>query len=77
MDSGSTEEVERHTCVRCGKPYRYVTEPKTIEPGDIYSAAGMRETAISGLCEYCFDEITLIFEEGDIDNLPGSSDQGS
>lgn len=42
---GATEEG---VCIRCKKPPRFKTE------------AGKREYQISGMCEYCFDEL---FEE--------------
>lgn len=64
MVPGTDQVEERHNCIFCGQPFNYVVLPQeTYKPGDIYSAAGMREASISGLCEYCFDRITLEFEK--------------
>lgn len=41
-----TEALDRGLCIRCHDIPRF------------YSEAGKREYTISGLCEYCFDELT-------------------
>lgn len=40
------EAVAQGLCIQCRQPPRF------------YSDAGRQEYRISGLCEYCFDEIT-------------------
>lgn len=48
-------------CIACGKPFKPGTKG---EPGvNVYSKDGMREIAISGMCEVCFDEATLPEDE--------------
>ena len=45
-------------CINCKSPIRDERGcEKTGEPGQIYSDAGGKEYAISGLCETCFDSI--------------------
>lgn len=44
----TAEAIKQNVCIQCKKP---ITEKS------FYSAAGKREYRISGLCEYCFDEI--------------------
>jgi hypothetical protein len=41
------EAFEKGICARCQKPPQF------------YSEAGRREYRISGLCEYCFDAVTM------------------
>lgn len=49
------------TCIACSKPLKPGTKG---EPGvNVYSKDGMREVAISGMCELCFDEATLPEDE--------------
>lgn len=45
------EAFEKGICAKCQKPPKF------------YSEAGQREYNISGLCEYCFDEIMAEPEE--------------
>jgi hypothetical protein len=47
------ENREKGLCIECGKP--------ALE--NCYSDAGRRETKISGLCELCFDKLTVEDEE--------------
>jgi hypothetical protein len=46
--TNKAEALKNSVCICCGEP----ANPR------IYSAAGLREYQISGLCEECFDEIT-------------------
>lgn len=52
-------------CVNCGRVPVFIEHGGPVCPGHIYSALGKREFGISQLCEYCFDEITEEYEEGD------------
>lgn len=45
------------TCVACRQPFYYKPAEKAEAHGHVYSEMGLKETRISGLCEYCFDEI--------------------
>jgi hypothetical protein len=58
--------------------YTHCVECKDLfEPGiNIHTNAGLRETQISGLCENCFDEITLSVEEDEEYDGPVSYDNG-
>jgi hypothetical protein len=50
-------------CIHCKKPFK---GGKKGEPGvNVYSRDGMREIAISGMCELCFDEVTAEPEDED------------
>lgn len=44
---GSAKQVDGH-CRRCKQPFT---------PDIVFTASGWRETAISGVCEKCFDEM--------------------
>ncbi len=65
----------RTHCIKCGKKFREVSPDGPIEEGDVYSAAGRRETQMSGFCEYDFDllfgddedamEEHTLFDEGE------------
>jgi hypothetical protein len=44
---GTATQVDGH-CRRCKQPF---------SPDTVFTAAGWRETAISGICEKCFDEM--------------------
>jgi len=44
-------------CVMCKNRVKYQPCDKDTTPGAIYSHAGCREMAISGICEACFDKI--------------------
>lgn len=48
---------EDKKCVRCGMGTFYITYEFATGMGHIYSEAGAREYKITGLCEWCFDEI--------------------
>lgn len=58
MDDSSELQTDRTHCVICTLPVVFVGKTPTIHPGEIYSQAGKDEFRISGICEYCFDEIT-------------------
>lgn len=51
--------VSGRACVGCGKRMFYERGTKALRPGHVYSAAGVDEGSITGLCEWCFDNITL------------------
>lgn len=52
-------------CIKCGAPFYASDGPRRREdvredewkPGLIYSDAGMREVNITGMCEFCFDNL--------------------
>ena len=43
-------------CLQCRQKIVETTRENN-KPGGIYSIAGHQEYAISGMCEYCFDEL--------------------
>lgn len=45
-------------CVRCDMGVFFVPYQFATGMGHIYSAAGLSEFTITGLCEWCFDEVT-------------------
>lgn len=48
-----TDPNKKPTCINCGQPFKGGNKG---EPGvNVYSRDGMREVAISGMCETCFD----------------------
>lgn len=52
-------DADKAHCICCGHKFRFlITKPPITKPGDVYSTAGTKEVAISGLCEHCFDDIT-------------------
>lgn len=53
-DLPEAEEERYCACVNCEQPF---TDKNT------HSAAGWRETQISGLCEDCFDQVTADLED--------------
>jgi hypothetical protein len=46
-----TDALNKGVCIKCKKPPEF------------YSDAGRREYSITGLCEYCWDDI---FKEGEV-----------
>ncbi len=51
-------------CLCCGHKFRFLlTRPPEVKPGDVWTKLGAKEVAISGYCEYCFDEVTLGCED--------------
>ena len=48
----------KYQCFICGEHTYFDHGDFAIQPGHIYSLAGLREWDISQTCEYCFDEIT-------------------
>ena len=58
ISCGMTKE-EAHKlgiCLQCRQKIVKTTR-RANKPGGIYSNAGHQEYAISGLCEFCFDEL--------------------
>lgn len=51
----------------CGSYLVYLPYTHAIAPGHIYSDAGVREVSITGMCEFCFDEVTAEPEEDEDD----------
>lgn len=49
-----------HNCVRCSDAFTNA---------NVYTAAGWRETKLSGLCERCWDEVFAEEPEGDLSHL--------
>jgi len=52
------EAHQQHICVSC-KAKIEITEEQSNKAGNIYSRAGQREYAQSGMCEYCFDDALM------------------
>lgn len=50
--------VLQSRCVHCNHYPFYYPGEEARDPGHIYSPAGVREFGISGMCEYCFDQVT-------------------
>lgn len=49
-----------HTCLHCEQTMFFnpvISAPPVL--GQVYSEAGLREVSISGLCETCFDDVTI------------------
>lgn len=59
----ATDPNGKPVCINCKQPFKGGNQG---EPGvNVYSQAGMREIAISGMCETCFDIVTAEPEEED------------
>ncbi|QCG78311.1 hypothetical protein SEA_ALOEVERA_26 [Microbacterium phage AloeVera] len=58
--------LDQTTCVVCGKQM-YWDDSDTGE-GSVYSDAGLKETQITGMCEHCFDVITMPPDEDEPDD---------
>lgn len=55
----SKEEAQQsRVCINCGQPIFWGPKEPS-HPGLIYSKAGLKEYQISGVCEHCFDNLTL------------------
>jgi len=57
------------TCIKCNESVRadfnLIGGSGQLRPGDIYSPEGLKEYGISGLCEYCWDNLFADDEEDD------------
>lgn len=49
--------IQNCQCIHC-KKHIYKTSHPTNSYGNIYSIEGLQEYMQSGLCEYCFDNLT-------------------
>lgn len=59
------------TCINCHQPFK---GGRKGDPGvNVYSRDGMREVAISGMCETCFD---FLFEDMEDDEDDSPTDGG-
>jgi len=69
MDAFGRTKGDAHrggTCIKCNESVK--ADFMLIgaqRPGDIYSPEGLKEYRISGLCEYCWDEL---FDDEEDDN---------
>ena len=50
--------VMQRRCLHCSNYPFYYPGDKALDPGHIYSKAGVTEFGISGMCQYCFDQVT-------------------
>lgn len=50
-------------CGACQQALIHVPYSEALVKGHIYSREGLEEVRITGLCEHCFDEFTLVDEE--------------
>lgn len=50
-------------CRHCGEKVVFLEGREALAKGHIYSQAGRREYSITTMCEWCFDEVTLPYEE--------------
>lgn len=62
MKAGAMQEtVKLPTCVPptlgCGQVVFWVEGNEALTQGHIYSRAGRREFSMTGMCEWCFDQI--------------------
>lgn len=60
MEERTDLALKEGKCVFCGSRFKDTRKTGEKHPGAFYSGAGMREIAISGVCEHCFDQITGI-----------------
>lgn len=67
---GQTKEEAQQSCVciNCGHEIFWEKSRRSTRPGHIYSEAGLREYKISGMCEYCFDKLTEVEDDGKEDD---------
>ena len=45
-------------CVYCKQPFLDIPYDHALIEGHVYSENGLKEVNITGICEWCFDEIT-------------------
>lgn len=53
----AAKEQGGKTCLFCGRHPFYYAEAVAFGPGHICSIVGKREFNISGICEFCYDEL--------------------
>ena len=58
IQEGADETKYLPPCMNCKHVPFYVPWHEAMIEGHVYSNDGLREINISGLCEYCFDDIT-------------------
>ena len=66
--------VMQRRCLHCANYPFYYPGDKALDPGHIYSKAGVREFGVSGMCEYCFDQVTGGIQD-DVKELLGKFDE--
>lgn len=52
------EDGYRRTCVFCRQLVVYLPYDHALAKGHVYSEAGVQEVDITGVCEWCFDDVT-------------------
>jgi hypothetical protein len=59
MEERISIALENGKCVFCDNRFNYKchTPKSNRNPGTVYSKEGLREIAISGICEFCFDKL--------------------
>ena len=62
FDTTTTEAQNKCVCISCKKPIHLSDQPTNTE-GNIYSTSGAKEYQITGMCEYCFDQMVKEMEE--------------
>lgn len=58
LREGANETPNLMMCTRCKNNVFFAPHAEPLIEGHIYSHGGLAEMRISGLCEYCFDNIT-------------------
>lgn len=68
------ENVLTH-CMNCKFPCFYYPHTNSLMPGHCYTKLGVAEVKISGLCEWCFDQITKEPDDSEHLSLLGESEE--
>ena len=58
LQEGADETKFLPPCMNCKHVPFYAPWHEAVIEGHVYSHDGLREIDITGLCEYCFDDIT-------------------
>lgn len=56
-DTFPEDEVNAHRCINCKEIRFHAPYDHALTGGHVYSQAGLQETAITGYCEFCFDNL--------------------
>ncbi len=70
LQEGSDEAKMGPVCPNCKHYPFYAPHDEALLEGHVYSRDGLAERRITGLCEFCFDLITVEAEEEDGFNAP-------
>jgi hypothetical protein len=61
--AAESEDNYQLRCIFCKKKVTGPRYREAVGEGHIYSDAGRREFSITGICEWCFDKVTLPDDE--------------